>query len=156
LDESNTEYYAAPADGDRKLMNDITGHARVALIAKIAIGWLNNQDHSITADDLPSLLIKIGEGVDALTPPAVVAYVPAVSVEASLASSEHIVSMIDGKPYKGLTRHIAAHGLTPSEYRARYGLEANYPMVSPSYSAVRREAAKKIGLGRGARKGSGV
>jgi predicted transcriptional regulator len=127
LDQSNTKYYVAPLIGDRNQMNDLTGRARIALIAQIAIGWLNNQDHSITADDLPSLLIKIGEGVDALTPPAAVAYVPAVSVEASLASSEHILSMIDGKPYKGLTRHIAAHGLTPSEYRARYGLQANYP-----------------------------
>jgi predicted transcriptional regulator len=89
-------------------MNDV-GRDHVAVIAQIAIGWLSNRDHSITGDDLPSLLIKIGEGIDALTPPAAAAYVPAVSVEASLASSEHILSMIDGKPYKGPTRHIAAH-----------------------------------------------
>jgi predicted transcriptional regulator len=136
-------------------MTDEIGRDHVALIAQIAIGWLSNQDHSITGDDLPSLLIKIGEGIDALTRHAAVAYVPAVSVEASLASSEQILSMIDGKPYKGLTRHIAAHGLTPAEYRARYCLPGNYPMVSPSYSARRSEAAKKSGLGRGARKPGG-
>jgi predicted transcriptional regulator len=136
-------------------MNDGTVQHHVALIARIATGWLNNQNHTIAADDLPALLIKIGEGIaGALTPPPPVAHVPAVSVKASLASNEHILSMIDGKPYKGLTRHLAAHGLTPDEYRARYSLPADYPMVSPSYSAARREAAKKIGLG--LRKQSGV
>jgi predicted transcriptional regulator len=81
----------------------------------------------------------------------VVNYVPAVSVEASLASSNHVVSMIDGKPSKGLTKHIAAHGLTPDEYRTRYCLPRDYPMVSASYAAKRRAAAEKIGLGRHAR-----
>jgi predicted transcriptional regulator len=129
------------------MMNDVSGQQRLALIVQIAIGWLNNKNHSITAADLPSLLIRIGAGVNALKPPVTVVYVPAVSVEASLASSEHILSMIDGRPYKGLTRHIGAHGLTPDEYRARYCLPADYPMVSPSYSTKRREAAQKIGLG---------
>ena len=56
--------------------------------------------------------------------------------------------MIDGKPYKSLKRHLSRHGLTPAEYRQRYGLKHDYPMVSESYSQVRRDMAKKIGLGR--------
>jgi predicted transcriptional regulator len=62
--------------------------------------------------------------------------------------------MIDGKPYKTLRRHLATHGLTPAEYRDRYGLKADYPMVAENYSESRRAMAKKIGLGRkpGARK----
>lgn len=74
-------------------------------------------------------------------------YKPAVSIEESLASPDQILSLIDGKPYKALKRHLSTHGLTPAEYRARYGLPADYPLVAPSYSAARREVAQKFGLG---------
>lgn len=74
--------------------------------------------------------------------------VPAVSAKASLASKDHILSLIDGKPYKTLKRHLSGHGLTPEEYRARYNLPADYPMVAPNYSAQRRQVAKELGLGR--------
>ena len=128
-------------------MDVAPGSDRSSIVTRIAKAWLNNPEHTIEAGDLPSLLHKISEGIGAaLRPPAV--YVPAVSVKASLASSDHILSMIDGKPYKGLTRHIKTHGLTPEEYRARYNLPRDYPMVSPSYSAKRSAAAKKAGLGR--------
>lgn len=56
--------------------------------------------------------------------------------------------MIDGKPYKTLRRHLSGHGLTPEEYRRRYNLKADYPMVAEAYSAPRRAMAQKIGLGR--------
>ncbi|MFG1304664.1 MucR family transcriptional regulator [Xanthobacter autotrophicus] len=75
-------------------------------------------------------------------------HVPAVSVEASLASRDHILSLIDGKPYKSLKRHLSSHGLTPAEYRARYSLPADYPMVAPNYSEQRRQVATRLGLGR--------
>jgi predicted transcriptional regulator len=55
--------------------------------------------------------------------------------------------MIDGKPYKTLRRHLSTNGLTPEEYRARYNLKPDYPMVAPSYSEARRAMAHKIGLG---------
>ncbi len=73
---------------------------------------------------------------------------PAVSVRKSLASADHIISMIDGKPYKTLRRHLSTHGLTPDDYRQRYGLKADYPMVAPGYSKARSSMAKSIGLGR--------
>jgi len=72
---------------------------------------------------------------------------PAVSVRKSLASPEHIISLIDGKPYKTLKRHLATHGLTPDDYRERYGLPKSYPLVAESYSQARRAVAQKLGLG---------
>lgn len=66
----------------------------------------------------------------------------------SLASRDHIISLIDGKPYRTLRRHLSTHGLTPDEYRARYNLKPDYPMVAETYSEARRAMAKKIGLGR--------
>lgn len=74
-------------------------------------------------------------------------YTPAVTVRKSLASREHLISLIDGRPYKTLKRHLASHGLTPAQYRERYGLAASYPMVAPGYSAQRREVAQRLGLG---------
>ena len=75
-------------------------------------------------------------------------FAPAVSVRKSLASPDHIISMIDGKPYRTLRRHLTGHGLTPDAYRQRYNLKADYPMVAPTYSESRRAMAHKIGLGR--------
>ncbi|PJG45836.1 transcriptional regulator [Sphingobium sp. LB126] len=80
--------------------------------------------------------------------PAAPTFTPAVSVRKSLSSPEHILSMIDGKPYKTLKRHLASHGLTPAEYRDRYGLPKSYPLVAPNYSEARRAVATKLGLGR--------
>jgi predicted transcriptional regulator len=82
--------------------------------------------------------------------------VRAVSIRKSLSDPNYIVSMIDGKPYRSLTRHLTSRGLTPAQYRERYRLPANYPMVAPGYSEQRREMAKRLGLGRKpAKKGRG-
>lgn len=75
-------------------------------------------------------------------------YTPAVSARKSLSSREHIISMIDGKPYRSLKRHLSAQGLTFDDYKARYNLPASYPSVAPGYSEARREVAKRLGLGR--------
>jgi predicted transcriptional regulator len=71
-----------------------------------------------------------------------------VTARKSLANPDSIISMIDGKPYKTLRRHLSTNGKTPEEYRERYGLKADYPMVAASYSEARRAMAHKIGLGR--------
>ena len=73
---------------------------------------------------------------------------PAVSVRKSLASDDHIISLIDGKRYKTLKRHLSSHGLTPDQYRERYNLPKTYPTVAKSYSEARRIVASKSGLGR--------
>ena len=83
--------------------------------------------------------------------PAAPEYPPAVTIRKSLASRDHLISMIDGKPYKTLKRHASRHGLTPAEYRQRYNLPADYPMVAPAYSEHRRNVAQHLGLGRKAK-----
>ncbi len=73
---------------------------------------------------------------------------PAVSVRKSI-TPDHIICLEDGKKLKMLKRHLrTTYNLTPEEYRARWGLAANYPMVAPNYAKQRSEFAKKIGLGR--------
>nr|WP_208408640.1 MucR family transcriptional regulator [Sphingomonas vulcanisoli] len=71
----------------------------------------------------------------------------AVSVRSSI-KAEHLISMIDGKPYKMLRRHISQHGYTPESYRETFGLPRDYPMVAANYAEQRRALAHKIGLGR--------
>ncbi len=73
---------------------------------------------------------------------------PAVSIKRSV-KPEYIVCLADGKKLKMLKRHLrVAYNMSPDEYRQRWGLPADYPMVAPKYAAVRSELAKKIGLGR--------
>jgi predicted transcriptional regulator len=134
----------------------------VELATELTIAWLGNPNTRSSAEDVPAFLGKMHDTVSALLgssapaadAPVATEYTPAVSVRKSLASKDHIISMIDGKPYKTLRRHLATHGMTPAEYRERYGLKADYPMVAETYSESRRAMAKKIGLGRkpGARK----
>lgn len=61
---------------------------------------------------------------------------------------DHLVSFIDGKPYKTLKRHLSTHGLTIDDYKTKFGLGRDYPTVSPNYSAQRSAMAKSLGLGR--------
>jgi predicted transcriptional regulator len=144
------------------MTEDNTDINAVELATELTIAWLGNPNTRTTAEDVPAFLGKMHETVSTLfgrsdAPAPVEApaeYTAAVSVRKSLASKDHIISMIDGKPYKTLRRHLATHGMTPAEYRERYGLKADYPMVAENYSESRRAMAKKIGLGRkpGARK----
>ncbi|MDR3515454.1 MAG: MucR family transcriptional regulator [Azospirillaceae bacterium] len=73
---------------------------------------------------------------------------PAVPIRRSV-TPEYIICLEDGKKLKMLKRHLrASYNLTPDEYREKWGLPADYPMVAPSYAAQRSDFAKKIGLGR--------
>jgi predicted transcriptional regulator len=74
--------------------------------------------------------------------------VAATTARKSLSSPDRIISMIDGKPYQTLKRHITRHGYTAESYRAAFGLPRDYPMVAAGYSSARREISLKIGLGR--------
>ena len=111
-------------------------------------------NNAVRSDDLPGLIASTHAALSGLaTPPAEPAaapdqHQPAVTSRKSLANRDFIISMLDGKPYKSLKRHLTGHGLTPEGYRARYGLAATYPMVAPGYSDARREVAKRLGLGR--------
>lgn len=148
-------------------MEENTGEtSKLELATELTIAWLSNPNTRASAEDVPAFLEKMHSAVSGLSAPQSTQeeaapqpdVTPAVSVRKSLASKDHIISMIDGKPYKSLKRHLSRHGLTPAEYRERYGLRSDYPMVSESYSQVRRDMAKKIGLGRkpGAKSGGGA
>lgn len=107
-------------------------------------------NNTVASEDLAALIQSTRAALIADTvaaAPETVEHVPAVSVRKSLASREHILSLIDGRPYKTLKRHLATHGLTPADYRARYGLPETYPMVAQAYSEQRRAVAQKLGLG---------
>lgn len=134
-----------------------TGLSTVELAVELTVAWLSNANNRINADDVPAFLQRMHDTVLGLSTNNAVArddaapaqeYTPAVSMRKSLASRDHIISMIDGRPYKTLRRHLATNGMTPDEYRERYGLKADYPMVAPSYSESRSAMAKTIGLGR--------
>ena len=109
--------------------------------------------NNVTAEQLPSLISSVHASLASLgqQPQSdTEASKPegAVSARKSLSDSNAIVSMIDGKSYSSLKRHIAKHGYTPESYREAYGLKRDYPMVAPGYSERRRELAKTLGLGR--------
>ena len=73
---------------------------------------------------------------------------PAVPIKKSV-TSDYIISLEDGRKFKSLKRHLSSHyGLTPDEYRTKWGLPADYPMVAPNYAAARSALAKGMGLGR--------
>ncbi|WP_176593831.1 MucR family transcriptional regulator [Sphingobium sp. EM0848] len=109
--------------------------------------------NTVSSEDLADL-IKTTRAALIANPAAAVeeavaeSFTPAVSVRKSLSSPDHIISLIDGKPYKTLKRHLAANNLTPEQYRDRYNLPKSYPLVAPSYSESRRAVAEKIGLGK--------
>ena len=127
----------------------------VELATELTIAWLSNPSTRTSSEDVPAFLQSMHNALANLSSPEANTpessnedVIPAVSVRKSLASRDHIISMIDGKPYKTLRRHLATNGLTPQEYRERYGLKADYPMVAPAYSESRSAMAKTIGLGR--------
>jgi len=138
----------------------------VELATELTIAWLGNPNTRASSDEVPAFLNRMHEAVRSLAVEAVPPqddaadapqnFEPATTVRKSLASKDYIISLIDGKPYKTLRRHLSTHGLTPAEYRARYGLKADYPMVAPNYSEARRSMAQKIGLGRKSRSSEGT
>lgn len=140
-------------------MSEETSFNAVELATELTIAWLGNQNNRVQGDDVPQFLrtmhatiLALAEDPTAASPPEAEApaaehFTPAVTARKSLASRDHIISMIDGKPYKTLKRHLSGHGLTPAEYRQRYNLRPDYPMVAASYSEARRDMARKIGLG---------
>lgn len=130
----------------------------ITLTSDIVAAHVSN--NSVAVDDVPVLIRNVfgalsglgGEVVKEVVPPE-----PAVAVRNSVKRS-HIVCLDCGKKMKMLKRHLMTeHGMTPDEYRARWGLGPDYPLVAPDYAETRRDLAKKIGLGRkpGQRRGGG-
>jgi len=120
----------------------------IALTADIVSAHVSN--NSVAVSDLPQLIQNVHNALAALGGDIAepeVKQEPAVSVRASI-KPDYIVCLEDGKKLKMLKRHLMTHyQLTPDQYRAKWNLPADYPMVAPNYAEQRRSLAKKIGLG---------
>ncbi|MEQ8750328.1 MAG: MucR family transcriptional regulator, partial [Amphiplicatus sp.] len=121
----------------------------LALTSEIVSAHVSN--NSVAGADLPELISNIFATLGGLAAPAAAEAeppTPAVPVKKSV-TDDYIVCLEDGKKLKMLKRHLsAAYGMTPDEYRAKWGLPFDYPMVAPAYAQRRKELALKIGLGR--------
>ena len=134
-------------------MNDSaeTLHPHIETTAEIVAAYVSR--NSVPMAELPNLIRSIHSSLSALGAPPVVEapaapLVPAVPIKKSV-TDEYIVSLEDGRKFKSLKRYLAtSHGMTPAEYRAKWGLPPDYPMVAPAYAAKRSALAKTIGLGR--------
>ncbi len=128
--------------------NDMT-ETIITLTADIVAAHVSN--NSVAVSDLPTLIANVHSALAGLgggSPVPEVRAEPAVSIRASV-KPDYIVCLDDGKKLKMLKRHLMTHyGMTPDEYRAKWGLPADYPMVAPNYAEQRRKLAVKIGLGR--------
>ena len=125
----------------------------VTLTADIVAAHVSN--NSVAVSDLPVLIQNVHGALSGLGTAAVVPEVkqePAVSIRSSV-KPDFIVCLEDGKKLKMLKRHLMTHyQMTPEQYRAKWNLPADYPMVAPNYAEQRRTLAKKIGLGTKRRK----
>lgn len=124
----------------------------VALTSRIVSAHLSG--NSVASADLPELVRSVHGALQALTAPSPpttstpAALKPAVPIRSSV-KHDHIVCLEDGRKLKVLTRHLrSAFDLSPKQYRAKWGLPADYPMTAPAFSERRREVALATGLGR--------
>ncbi|EXL10088.1 MucR family transcriptional regulator [Aquamicrobium defluvii] len=124
----------------------------IELTADVVAAYVSN--NPVPASELPNLIADIHAALGRVggsvspEPQPVDKQKPAVSPKKSV-HDDYIVCLEDGKKFKSLKRHLMTHyGLTPEQYREKWGLDANYPMVAPSYAAARSQLAKKMGLGR--------
>jgi len=131
-------------------MNDSTaGGGYIELTAGIVSAYVSN--NSVSASDIPSLinqvhsaLLRVSGGPSDAQPEPLK---PAVSVKKSI-TSDYLVCLEDGKKFKSLKRHLRTqYNMTPEQYREKWGLPPDYPMVAPSYAAARSQLAKQMGLG---------
>ena len=127
----------------------------IELAAEMVAAFVSN--NSVPMSELPALIHAVHTAVTRLTvgpesaPPQVEAKAPAVSIRKSI-TADFLICLEDGKQFKSLRRHLAGHGLTPAQYREKWNLPSDYPIVAPNYAAQRSELAKKMGLGQIPRK----
>src|ERR1700741_2553600 len=134
-------------------MNDSTSGSYISLTADIVSAYVSN--NTVSANDIPSLISQVhsalmrvsGGQSDAQPEPLK----PAISVKKSI-TPDHLVCLEDGKKFKSLKRHLRTqYNMSPEDYRAKWGLPKDYPMVAPNYAASRSALAKSMGLGQGGR-----
>ena len=131
-------------------MTDLTASTESLIMLTADIVSAHVSNNSVLVSDLPSLIQNVHQALNGLSgemhEPAA-KQEPAVSVRSSV-KPDYIVCLEDGKKLKMLKRHLMTHyQMTPEQYRAKWQLPADYPMVAPNYAEQRRALAKKIGLG---------
>ncbi|OKL43224.1 MucR family transcriptional regulator [Pseudovibrio exalbescens] len=121
----------------------------IELTADIVSAYVSN--NTVASADLPVLItdvyVALQKTSGAITEPEPEPLKPAVPIKKSV-TNDYIICLEDGKKFKSLKRHLRTHyDMTPEEYREKWGLPSDYPMVAPHYAAARSELAKKMGLG---------
>lgn len=131
-------------------MNEVENASLVALTASIVSAYVSK--NAVGREDLPAVISDVHEALSKASQRVAVIereeLKPAVSPKKSV-HDDYIICLEDGKKFKSLKRHLRTHyNLTPEEYREKWGLAHDYPMVAPKYAAARSQLAKKMGLGR--------
>ena len=133
---------------ERVSMNENANGAEFAsLTADVVSAYVSN--NSVRPAELPDMIASVHQALQGLTAPRQAEpekLQPAVPIKRSV-TPDFIVSLEDGKHYKSLKRHLSGRGLTPDQYREKWGLPRDYPMVAPNYAKQRSELAKALGLG---------
>ena len=121
----------------------------IELTASIVSAYVSN--NSVAAADLPALIAQVHSALmrvsDGHRESQVDGIKPAIPIKKSI-TSDYIICLEDGKKFKSLKRHLRTqYKLTPEQYREKWGLGSDYPMVAPNYAAARSRLAKQMGLG---------
>ena len=130
-------------------MNDNTGGGYIELTADIVSAYVSN--NSVSAGEIPNLinqihsaLLRVSGGQSDTQPEPLK---PAVSLKKSI-TADYLICLEDGKKFKSLKRHLRTqYNMTPEQYREKWSLAPDYPMVAPNYAAARSQLAKQMGLG---------
>ena len=132
---------------------DTSNATLIELTADIASAYVSN--NAVSAMDLPGLIKSIHgalSGTSVEPEPIPEIKTPAVSIKKSI-TDDFLICLEDGRKFKSLKRHLRAkYNLSPEEYRAKWNLPKDYPMVAPAYANARSQLAKQMGLGQGGRK----
>ena len=121
----------------------------IGLTADVVSAYVGN--NSVQAADIPTLIQSVHAALSGASAgkaeEPVIELKPVVSIKKSV-TADYIVCLEDGKHFKSLKRHLKTkYDMTPEDYRTKWGLQADYPMVAPNYAAARSALAKKMGLG---------
>lgn len=136
-------------------MTDTPGKSYIELTASIVSAYVSN--NATSASEIPGLIGQVHAALmrvvgGRIDPPATEPAKPAVSLKKSM-TPDYLVCLEDGKRFKSLKRHLRTrYNLTPEQYRDKWNLPPDYPMVAPNYAVARSQLAKKMGLGQQRRK----
>ncbi len=136
-------------------MSEAVTATLIELTAEVVAAYVTK--NHVRAAELPELISTVhaslaGMGTAPVAEPESDKLVPPVSIKKSV-TDDYLISLEDGKHYRSLKRHLSVRGMTPDEYRAKWGLPRDYPIVAPAYAKARSELAKSFGLGSQRRKG---